>query len=135
MEVYLEWFITNWAIIVGLLALCYFIYNSLRKFISMPKLVRSEKVRVWILYAITEAEKEFGSGKGEVKLGKVYGEFTRTFPAIAKIITFETFKTMVDESLNAARVQLESEKLQEKIEVESNFKNAQVTELREKGKL
>lgn len=135
MEKYLEWFFENWAILVGVLALLYFIYNSLKKFIKMPRLVRSEKVRVWILYAITEAEREFGGGKGEVKLGKVYGEFSKTFPAIAKIITFDTFKAMVDEALNAARVQLETEKLQEKIEVESKFKNAQVTELREKGKL
>ena len=135
MEYLLEYFIEHWAVLAGLVAVCYVIFNSFQKFVGLPKAMKSEVVRTWILYAVTEAENEFGGGTGEVKLGKVYGEFVKTFPSLAKVITFDTFKTIVDESLATLRAQLESEKLRKKIEAETNFKLGQTKELKEKGKL
>lgn len=135
MEYLLEYFIEHWAVLVGLVTVCYVIFNSFQKFVGLPKAMKSEVVRTWILYAVTEAENEFGGGTGEIKLGKVYGEFVKTFPSLAKVITFDTFKTIVDESLATLRAQLESEKLRKKIEAETNFKLGQTKELKEKGKL
>lgn len=135
MEFLLEYFIEHWAVLIGLVAVAFVIVNSFQKFIGLPKAMKSEVVRTWILYAVTEAENEFGSGTGEVKLGKVYGEFVKTFPSLVKVITFDTFKTIVDESLATLRAQLESEKLRKKIEAEANFKLGQTKELKEKGKL
>lgn len=135
MEFLLEYFIEHWAVLIGLVAVAFVIVNSFQKFVGLPKAMKSEVVRTWILYAVTEAENEFGSGAGEVKLGKVYGEFVKTFPSLAKVITFDTFKTIVDESLATLRAQLESEKLRKKIEAEANFKLGQTKELKEKGKL
>lgn len=135
MEYLLEYFIEHWAVLVGLVAVVFVIFNSFQKFIGLPKAMKSEVVRTWILYAVTEAENEFGGGTGEVKLGKVYGEFVKTFPSLAKVVTFDIFKTIVDESLATLRAQLESEKLRKKIEAETNFKLGQTKELKEKGKL
>lgn len=135
MENLLEWIIEHWAILVGLSATFYVIFNSVKKFISLPRLAQSEKVRTWLLFAIAEAEKEFGGGHGQMKLGKVYGDFTKTFPSLAKVISFETFKEIVDESLIVLRSQLESEKTKEKIEAEVIYKVGQTQEMKEKGKL
>ncbi|MFR6482019.1 MAG: hypothetical protein ACLUPD_10785 [Anaerotignum faecicola] len=43
-----------------------------------------EKVKEWLLLAVTEAEKELGSGTGQLKLRYVYDLFLRRFPAVAK---------------------------------------------------
>lgn len=135
MEYLLEYFIEHWAVLIGLVAVAFVIFNSFQKFVGLPKAMKSEVVRTWILYAVAEAENEFGGGTGEVKLGKVYGEFVKTFPSLAKVVTFDIFKTIVDESLATLRAQLESEKLRKKIEAETNFKLGQTKELKEKGKL
>lgn len=52
-----------------------------------------------LLYLIAMAEKELGSGTGDLKLSKVYDEFTTQYPDLAKVITYEQFKTLVDEVL------------------------------------
>lgn len=52
-----------------------------------------------LLYLIAMAEKELGSGTGDLKLAKVYDEFTTQYPDLVKVITYEQFKTLVDEVL------------------------------------
>lgn len=52
-----------------------------------------------LLYLVAMAEKELGSGTGNLKLAKVYNEFTTQYPDLAKVITYEQFKTLVDEVL------------------------------------
>lgn len=135
MEQFLEYFVEHWAVLVGLTAVAYILFNSFQKFVGLPKVMKSEVIQTWILYAITEAEKEFGSGTGDIKLGKVYGDFAKTFPSLARVISFEVFKSVVDDSLVALRAQLETEKIRQKIEAEANFKLGQTKELKERGKL
>lgn len=57
------------------------------------------KVREWLLYAVSLAEKELGGGTGKLKLRYVYDMFVVKFPWLAKIISFDRFSTIVDESL------------------------------------
>lgn len=57
------------------------------------------KVREWLLYAVSLAEKELGGGTGKLKLRYVYDMFVVKFPWLAKVISFERFSTIVDESL------------------------------------
>ena len=135
MEQFLEYFVEHWAVLVGLTAVAYVLFNSFQKFVGLPKAMKSEVVQTWILYAIAEAEKEFGSGTGDIKLGKVYGDFAKTFPSLARVVSFEVFKSVVDDSLVALRAQLETEKIRQKIEAEANFKLGQTKELKERGKL
>lgn len=58
-----------------------------------------ERARKWLLIAVLEAEKEFGSKTGTVKLRYVYDAFIVAFPVLSKFISFEAFSQMVDEVL------------------------------------
>ena len=59
-----------------------------------------DKVREWLLYATTLAEKELGSGTGKIKLRYVYDMFTVKFPWLVKVVSFEVFSNLVDEVLD-----------------------------------
>ena len=63
-----------------------------------------------MLYAVTVAEKELGGGTGALKLRYVYDWFARTFPWLAKMISFEYFSEMVDDALEQMKKMLESNK-------------------------
>ena len=56
---------------------------------------------------MTEAEKELGSGTGQLKLRQVYDLFVQRFPAVAAVISFDTFSGWVDEALEQMREMLE----------------------------
>lgn len=56
-------------------------------------------VKEWLLWAVTEAERELGAGTGRLKLRQVYDLFIQRFPAVSRYITFETFSGWVDEAL------------------------------------
>lgn len=63
-----------------------------------------------------------GGGTGEIKLRYVYDKFLIIFPKISLFISFELFKTLVDEALSKAEELLqENEKL--KNYVENNSKD------------
>lgn len=63
--------------------------------------VRSEKslIRSWLLLAVTEAERQLGSGTGKAKLRKVYLWFNERFPVVSFFVAFETFSKWVDAAL------------------------------------
>ena len=71
---------------------------------------KKEKIMAWLLYAVTKAEAEFGSGTGQAKLHYVYNMFIDKFPVAAKCITFEAFSTMVDQALEEMRKMLQDNK-------------------------
>lgn len=72
-------------------------------FVKMPSNSQITKVKEWLLWAVTEAERELGSGTGQLKLRYVYDMFIVKFPSIAKVISFEAFSLMVDEVLEKFR--------------------------------
>ena len=76
---------------------------SILKFTRLPKAEQLEKVKQWLLIAVTEAEKALGSGTGKLKLAYVYDLFVAKFPWLVKIISFETFSSLVDEVLDDMR--------------------------------
>lgn len=67
-----------------------------------------KSIKEWLLYAVVEAEKNLGSKTGKIKLRQVYDEFIRTFPIISKIISFNLFSSLVDNSLIEMKKILES---------------------------
>lgn len=71
--------------------------------------VRSEKslIRSWLLLAVTEAEKQLGSGTGQQKLKRVYLWFTERFPVASFFVAFETFSGWVDAALEVMEQILE----------------------------
>lgn len=61
-----------------------------------------------------------GSGTGEIKLRYVYDKFLIIFPKISLFISFELFKTLVDEALSKAEELLQkNEKLKNYVEDDS----------------
>ena len=81
---------------------------SVLNFIRLPKNKQLEKVKQWLLIAVTEAEKVLGSGTGKLELSYVYDLFVTKFPWLAKIVPFETFSNLVDEVLEDMRKLIEA---------------------------
>lgn len=79
-------------------------------FVKMPSDKQLEKIREWLLYAVTKAEKELGGGTGQIKLRYVYDMFVARFAWLAQVISFEMFSMMVDDALEKMRGMLEGNK-------------------------
>lgn len=75
------------------------------------KVFGEQKVKNWLVWAVGEAEKQFGSGTGQLKLRSVYNEFVKMFPKLSLIITFARFSFLVDEALDILAVMLKNEKI------------------------
>lgn len=92
--------IDNWYIFVAILAVIVVAVTFAIKFFRGNWKQHLDKVREWLLYAVTLAEKELGSGTGAIKLRYVYDMFTVKFPWLVRLISFELFSEMVDEALD-----------------------------------
>lgn len=101
-------FITeNWFVLVALAAVAAAGGYAVYTFAKMPSDKQLNKVREWLLFAVTKAEKELGGGTGQIKLRYVYDMFVARFAWLAKVITFEMFSMMVDEALDKLKEMLE----------------------------
>jgi len=109
-------FITeNWFVIVALAAVAGATGYAVYAFVKMPSDKQLNKVREWLLYAVTKAEKELGGGTGQIKLRYVYDMFVARFAWLAKVISFEMFSMMVDEALEKMKTMLESNKAMQEL--------------------
>lgn len=79
-------------------------------FLNMPTNVQIKQIQEWLLYAVARAEKELGSGTGQLKLRYVYDMFIARFPHLVKFIGFEAFSGLVDEALDIFREMLQQNK-------------------------
>ena len=95
----MDFIINNWQLIIAAIAIISVVITSVYNFIKMPRSRALEQVQEWLLLAVAEAEKEFGSGTGQLKLRYVYDLFINRFPSLAKIISFEYFSQLVDKAL------------------------------------
>lgn len=66
------------------------------------------KVVEWLVFAVSEAEKELGGGTGQLKLRKVYDKFIEKYPKLSIIVPFKTFSGWVDLALKEMKKQLET---------------------------
>lgn len=96
----IEFLIANWYIIIALIGVVIVIATCIYKFIGLPTKEQIIKIKMWLLQAVILAEKELGSGTGQLKLSVVYDKFMSKFPNTAKIITFEMFSELVDKALD-----------------------------------
>lgn len=106
----MEFIFDNWFVFVALGALAGVAVYVAVKFFRLPSDAQLQNVRQWLLYAVTEAEAQLGSGTGKLKLRYVYDMFIGKFPAIAKVITFEQFSILVDDALEEMRDMLANNK-------------------------
>lgn len=93
----MKWISDNWSLLLVLLIFAaYFI------------LMGRKNIKEWLLYAVSIAEKELGSGTGKLKLRQVYEAFIVAYPVISKIVPFEVFSGWVDEALDEMRKIIET---------------------------
>lgn len=104
---FFEFLSNNWQIIILTIAALAVIGYAVYIFLSMPTTQQIAKVKEWLLYAVTEAEKELGSGTGQIKLRYVYDMFIKQFPFLVEKITFDAFSVLVDEVLEKFRMLLD----------------------------
>lgn len=104
----MEWIIDNWYVVLAFVAVLTCAGFAVYHFFGLPTDKQVAKVKEWLKYAVTLAEKELGGKTGQLKLRMVYDMFLSKFPAIANVISFELFSSWVDESLDWLNKQLES---------------------------
>lgn len=95
--------IQNWPILVALLAVAVAAGAAAYRFVKLPTEQQLAKVREWLLFAVTEAEKDLGAGTGKLKLRCVYDMFVAKFPWLVKAVSFELFGELVDDALEEMR--------------------------------
>ena len=93
------------SVIIAIALVCGIIW-----FIKLPKEKKIANIKEWLKYAVVQAEKELGSGTGQLKLRMVYDMAVNKFPFLVKLIPFNIFSGWVDESLDWMRGQLAENK-------------------------
>lgn len=107
MKTMIEWLISNWQLIIVLIAVATVIVVGVKKFLELPTEKQIAKVKECLLAWVIEAERELGGGTGQVKLSTVYGLFVTSFPILKNFVSLETFSKWVDEALVEMRKMLE----------------------------
>ena len=88
-----------WWLAIAILAIIIIAFMFLITYIKLPNSKKAKKVKEWLLFAVVQAEKELGSGTGQLKLRYVYNLALSKFPIFIKLIPFELFSNFVDEAL------------------------------------
>lgn len=101
----MEWFIDNWYLVVAGIAGAVVAGVGIYKWSGKPTAEQIANIKEWLLYAVTEAEKELGGGTGQLKLRKVYDAAVARFSWLA-FIPFETFSEWVDDALEEMKQML-----------------------------
>ena len=99
----MDFIINNWYIILALAAVLGVAAWYVYRYFNLPSEAQLAKVREWLLWAVTEAEKELGGGTGKLKLRTVYDAFLTKFPWLAPVVPFEQFSGLVDDALEEMR--------------------------------
>lgn len=99
----MQFIINNWYIILAVLAILAASGIAVYRYFKLPSEEQIEKVRNWLLWAVTEAERELGGGTGKLKLRQVYDLFVSRFPWLAPVISFQRFAELVDDALDEMR--------------------------------
>lgn len=91
------------ALVIILIAAC----AGIIWFVKLPSGTKIANVKEWLKWAVVEAERQLGSGTGQLKLRLVYDMAIKQFPWIVQIVSFESFSEWVDEALDWMKAQLE----------------------------
>ena len=100
----------NAQIIVALVIVAIALVCGIIWFVKLPKEKKIANIKEWLKFAVVQAEKELGSGTGQLKLRMVYDMAVKQFPFIVQLIPFDTFSKWVDEALDWMRGQLAENK-------------------------
>ena len=95
--------------VLGVILICVFIF-CIYKFAKLGWVRQLEIIQEWLLLAVIKAEKELGSGTGQIKLRYVYDLFIEKFKFSSMFITFSQFSLLVDSALIVMKVILTDNK-------------------------
>ena len=101
----------NAQIIIALVIVAIALVCGIIWFVKLPKDKKIANIKEWLKFAVVDAEKELGSGTGQLKLRMVYNMAVKQFPFIVQLIPFDTFSGWVDEALDWMRDQLAENKV------------------------
>ena len=101
----------NAQIIVTLVIVAIALVCGIIWFVKLPKDKKIANIKEWLKFAVVDAEKELGSGTGQLKLRMVYNMAVKQFPFIVQLIPFDTFSGWVDEALDWMKDQLAENKV------------------------
>lgn len=104
----MEWLVENWYLIIAAIAIVALGVYAAIKFIKQPWNTKIKNLKEWLKWAVSKAEKELGSGTGQLKLRLVYNMAIEKFPFITNFVSFETFAAWVDEALEWMNKQLKT---------------------------
>ena len=104
----LEFLAQNWAEITAVAVLVAMAAIGAVKFFRLSASEQRERIKEWLLYAVTSAEAELGGGTGKLKLATVYDMFVKAFPVLKNFISIAAFSALVDEALEEMRHMLET---------------------------
>lgn len=95
----MEYLVQNAPMIGGTLIILAAAVVTFLRFRSLSREEQLKRVKSWLLQAVTEAEKKYGSKTGAAKLSYVYDLFIQRFPALSKVLSYDQFAALVDEAL------------------------------------
>ena len=104
----MNWIVENWTLVVTVIAAIVVAIFYVKKFLNKPTDEQIKALKEWMLWITLEAERQLGSGTGKAKLRFCFNEFIKTFPWIAKVMTFDEFSCMIDSVLVDMRKLLET---------------------------
>lgn len=106
----MTWIASNWALILLLVVVIVNVIIAIMTFYNKPNEEKVAKFKEWLLFAVMQAEKELGSGTGQLKLRYVYDLALKQFPNLIMFISFEQFSTYVDEALDKFKAMISTNK-------------------------
>lgn len=95
----LKMILENWVIFVIMLALLGLTVYAVLRFLKLTPQQQLDKIRIALLYMVTEAEKELKRKTGQVKRAMVWDWLTERFPVITLFLTEEKYDELLEEAL------------------------------------
>ena len=106
----MAWISNNWSFLVVVACIAALGFFYVKKFANLPSDEQMAKIREWLLFAVIQAEKEYQSGTGRLKLVATYSKFCEVFPSLVTMISLEMFSRLVDDALVEMKKILETNK-------------------------
>ena len=115
----IEFLMETWPVVIGIAAVLVAAVIGVMKFAELPTEEQISKIKVLLIKWVIDAERDLGSGTGQLKLRTVYDIFVKQFPVIARVIKFKTFSNWVDDALDEMKKMLKNEKIAAYVGVEN----------------
>lgn len=104
----LKLILENWLIFVIVVVLLGLTVYAVLRFLKLTPQQQLDKIRIALLYMVTEAEKELKRKTGQVKRAMVWDWLVERLPIITMFITEEKYDELLDEALEKFKKMLES---------------------------